>query len=156
MNSYGQIFLDSIVSSLATTVEESEPFEVTSSCLCKKVEGAGFPFQVKSLEDGIDDAIRTFYVHKTHHGSGAAADFDKAALDHVSGAQFAPQVAGEGEEREQLGQILLQPPDHGGISPAPAGAEGAKGGYGLRPALGQVDGLGSGFHLVVIALPCFL
>src|SRR5438132_8620242 len=63
---------------------------------------------------------------------------------------------GEGEEREQLGQILLQPPDHGGISPAPAGAEGAKGGYGLRPALGQVDGLGSGFHLVVIALPCFL
>ena len=32
----------------------------------------------------------------------------------------------------------------------------AKGGYGLRPALGQVDGLGSGFHLVVIALPCFL
>src|SRR5437870_9629569 len=68
MNSYGQIFLDSIVSSLATTVEESEPFEVTSSCLCKKVEGAGFPFQVKSLEDGIDDAIHTFYVHKTHHG----------------------------------------------------------------------------------------
>src|SRR5438105_14293677 len=55
---------------------------VTSSCLCKKVEGAGFPFQVKSLEDGIDDAIHTFYVHKTHHGSGAAADFDKAALDH--------------------------------------------------------------------------
>ena len=27
MNSYGQIFLDSIVSSLATTVEESEPFD---------------------------------------------------------------------------------------------------------------------------------
>src|SRR5437660_11001898 len=96
-----------------------DELEVTSSCLCKKVEGAGFPFQVKSLEDGIDDAIRTFYVHRTHHGSGAASDFDKAALEHVSGAQFAPQVAGDGEEREQLGHILLQPPDHAGLGTAP-------------------------------------
>src|SRR5438105_11640766 len=66
----------------ASVVSRDLGFWVTSSCLCKKVEGAGFPFQVKSLEDGIDDAIHTFYVHKTHHGSGAAADFDKAALDH--------------------------------------------------------------------------
>ena len=28
-----------------------------SSCLCKKLEGAVFPFQVKSLEDGVDNAV---------------------------------------------------------------------------------------------------
>ena len=37
--------------------------------------------------------------------SGAAADFDKATLDHVGGTQFAPQVPGKGEERQQLRQI---------------------------------------------------
>ena len=26
--------------------------------LCKKVEGAGFPFQVESLENGANDAVR--------------------------------------------------------------------------------------------------
>lgn len=26
---------------------------VTSSCLCKKLEGAGLPFQVKAIEDGM-------------------------------------------------------------------------------------------------------
>jgi hypothetical protein len=43
------------------------------------VEGAGFPFQVKSLEDGVDDSVDAFYVDKANHGPGAAADFDKAA-----------------------------------------------------------------------------
>src|ERR1019366_2485527 len=59
---------------------------------------------------------------------------------------------GKAKEREQLGQVLLQPPDHGGVGSAPARAEGAKGGSGLRPAIGQIDGLGSGLHFVVIAL----
>src|SRR5207249_12203073 len=35
-----------------------QPHPVSSSCLCKEVEGAGFPFQIESLEDGVDDAIR--------------------------------------------------------------------------------------------------
>jgi len=47
------------------------------------------------VEDGVDNAVNAFYVHKTHHGSGAAAHLDKTALDHVRGAQFAPQVPGE-------------------------------------------------------------
>jgi hypothetical protein len=71
--------------------------------VCKKVEGAGFPFQVKSLEDGVDDAVHAFDVDKANHGPGAAADFDKAALDHVGGTQFASQMPGEGEKRQQLG-----------------------------------------------------
>src|SRR6184192_4315509 len=82
--------------------------------------------------------------------------FHKAALDHVGSAQFAPQVPGKSEERQQLRQILLQPPDHGRVSSAPARAEKAKGGYRLRPALGPIDRLGSRFDLVVIALPRFL
>jgi hypothetical protein len=38
-----------------------------SSCLCKKLEGAVFPFQIKSLEDGVDDSI---HVDKAYHGPG--------------------------------------------------------------------------------------
>ena len=83
-----------------------------SSCLCKYGEGAGFPFQVKSLENGVEDAVDTGYIHKTNHGPGAAAHFDEAALDHVGGAQFAPQVPGKGEEGKQLRQVALQPPHH--------------------------------------------
>jgi hypothetical protein len=61
---------------------------VTSSCSCKYGEGAVFPFQAESLENGVDDAIDTFYVHIAHHGPGAASYFHQAALDHVGGTQF--------------------------------------------------------------------
>jgi hypothetical protein len=70
--------------------------------------------------------------------------------------QFAPQVPGKSEERQQFRQVLLQPADHSGVSSAPARAEGAKGGFCMRSALGQIDRLGSGFHFVVIAFPRLL
>jgi hypothetical protein len=60
-------------------------FSVTSSCLCKYGEGAGFPFQIQPLEDGVDDSIHTFYVHKAHHGLSSAPRFHEAALDDVQG-----------------------------------------------------------------------
>jgi len=53
---------------------------VTSSCLCKYGEGAGFPSQVESLEDGVDDAIHAFYVHKTNHGTSPASHGDWSPL----------------------------------------------------------------------------
>ena len=56
---------------------------VTSSCLCKYGEGAGFPFQVEALEDGVNDAIHAFDIHKTHHGPGSPAHLHEAALDDV-------------------------------------------------------------------------
>src|ERR1700752_427099 len=87
---------------------------VMSSRLCKKVEGAGFPFQVESLEDGVDDGVHAFEVDKAHHGSGSASHLDEAALDHIAGAQFAPQVPGESEERQQLQQVSAQPLHHAG------------------------------------------
>src|ERR1017187_3155597 len=72
--------------------------QVMSSCLCKYGEGAGFPFQIESLEDGVDDSVHTFNVDKADHGSGAPPNFHEAALDHVGGAQFAPQMPGKGEQ----------------------------------------------------------
>ena len=60
---------------------------VTSSRLCKYTEGAIFPVQVESLEDGVDDAV---HVDEADHGPGAAADFDETAFDDVGGAQLAP------------------------------------------------------------------
>jgi len=73
-----------------------------SSCLCKYGEGAVLPFQVKALEDGVDDSIHTFYVHETHHGPSPSPYFDETALDHIGGAQFPPQVSGKGEEGQQF------------------------------------------------------
>jgi hypothetical protein len=53
---------------------------VMSSCLCKKPEGAVFPFQVESLEDGVDDPIHALHVHKANHGSGAAPHFQRSMM----------------------------------------------------------------------------
>jgi hypothetical protein len=61
----------------------------------------GFPFQIRSLED---DAVDAFYVDKANHGPGA--DFGKVALDHVGGAQFAPEVPGGSKERQPLKATL--------------------------------------------------
>ena len=63
---------------------------VTSSRLCKYAEGASFPFQIESLEDGVDDSIHGLYVDEADHGAGTAADLDKAAFNDVGGAQLAP------------------------------------------------------------------
>ena len=70
-----------------------------SSRLCKKVEGAVFPFQVESLEDGVDDSVHACDVDKANHGPGAAAHLDKTALDHVGGAQLPPLMPGKGEHQ---------------------------------------------------------
>ena len=125
---------------------------VMSSCLCKKAEGAGFPFEVESVEDRIDDSVHARYVDKAHHGPGAASHFDKAALDDVGGAQLSPQMAGQAEEAQQLRQIALQLPHHGRVCFAPAFAEAAKFGLGLAAAVGQVDPLRVLFHFVIVPL----
>jgi len=75
-----------------------------SSCLCKKLEGAIFPFQVESLENGVNDSIHALSVHKANHGSGAAPHFHEAALDNVGGPQLTLQMLGEVEEAQQLGR----------------------------------------------------
>jgi hypothetical protein len=59
---------------------------VMSSCLCKRLEAAIFPFQVESLENGVNDSIHALHVHKANHGQGAAPDFHEAALNDVGGS----------------------------------------------------------------------
>ena len=95
--------------------------------MCKNSEGAGFPFQVEAVEDRIDDSVDTGYVDKAYHGAGTASDFDEAALDDVGGAQLSPQMAGLAEEAQQLRQVALQLPRHGGIKVAPALVKAAAG-----------------------------
>jgi hypothetical protein len=47
-----------------------------SSGLCKKLKGAVFPFQVESLEDGVDDSVDAFYVDKANCGfTGSPMNF---------------------------------------------------------------------------------
>jgi hypothetical protein len=57
-----------------------------SSRLCKYTEGASFPFQVESLEDGVDDSVHGLHVDEANHGRGTTADFDETAFDDVGGA----------------------------------------------------------------------
>ena len=108
------------------------------------------------MENGVDDAVHAFDVDEADHGPSAATHFHEAALDHIGGAQFAPQVPGEGEERQQFRQVVPQPLHHPRVEALPAGAEAAECGFGLSAALGQIDGLGSGFDFVVIALASLL
>src|SRR5271165_3241278 len=114
---------------------------VMSSRLCKKVEGAVFPFQVESLEDGVDDAVHALHIDKADHGTGSSSNFDEAAFDDVGGAHLLPQVPGQGEKREQFRQVVLQAANHGAVVPQPAGAEAAERGLRLGPAVGPINGL---------------
>ena len=69
------------------------PAMVTSSCLCKKVEGAVFPLVVliQGTEDRKDDAIHAVNIDKTHHGTCPATNFQKSSLNRISEAQLSPQ-----------------------------------------------------------------
>ena len=73
-----------------------------SSRLFEYAEGAVFPFQVESVEDGVDDSVHGLHVNEADHGAGATANFDETAFDDVGGAQLAPQVFGETVNGQQL------------------------------------------------------
>jgi hypothetical protein len=77
-------------------LSKAKSVKVTSSRLCKYPEGAGFPFQVEFLEDGVDDAVHGLHIDEAGHGPGTTADFDETSFDDVGGAQLAPQVLGKG------------------------------------------------------------
>src|SRR5438445_13145732 len=82
---------------------------VTSSCLCKKSEGAVLPLLIEPLKNRIDDSLHAGHIHEQDHGPGAPPDFHEATLDGIGGAQLAPQRLREIEAREQFGQSALQP-----------------------------------------------
>src|ERR1700687_4611184 len=75
--------------------EKTVRTKVMSRGLCKNAEGAIFPFQVKALEDGVNDPVHAFYVHKADHRPGSSAHLHETTLDDVGGAQFLPQMFGK-------------------------------------------------------------
>jgi hypothetical protein len=82
---------------------------MTSSRLCKNAEGAGFPFQVEALEDGVDDAVHALHVHEADHGPSTTAYFHETTLHEVGAAQLLPQVSGEAEEGQPFLAALGAP-----------------------------------------------
>ena len=78
----------------------SAKYVVTSSCLCKKSEGAGFPFQVKAMEDGVDDSVDTLHVHKADHRTGPPPHFYETTFDNVGSPQLFPQMWWKTEKRQ--------------------------------------------------------
>ena len=46
----------------------------------------GFPFQIESLEEGVDDLIHGFHVDETDHVPSMTEDLDQAALNGVGSA----------------------------------------------------------------------
>ena len=93
---------------------------MTSSCVCKKLEGAIFPFLVEAVKDGKDDSVNTVNVGEGHHGSSPSPDFDKTAFNDVSGAYGAPDRFGAIKEVQQLRQILPQLTHHARVGLLPA------------------------------------
>src|SRR5579883_983020 len=128
---------------------------VMSSCLCKKAEGTvpPFVFFVVTIEDGIDDSIHARDVPEANHRASSSENLDKESLDHVGGAQLAPERPGEVEEGEQLGQIAFELLDHRWISILPASSKTAKRPLGLAPTICPIDRLRVGSHRLVISFP---
>src|SRR2546428_4813121 len=75
----------------ADMVSQPKAGRVMSSCLCKYGEGAGFPFQIESLEDGVDDAVQALDIYEAEHGPGATAHLHKAA-GYISSGAPVPQT----------------------------------------------------------------
>src|SRR6266566_1731914 len=126
---------------------------VTSSCLCKKSEGAVLPLLIESLKNRIDDSLHAGHIHEQDHGPGAPADFHEASFDGIGGAQLAPQRLREIEERQQFGQIALQPAHQCRIDPLPAKPKSLEGATGLRGVARQIDALRIAFDLRLVAAP---
>jgi hypothetical protein len=125
---------------------------MTSSRLCKYAEGAVFPFQVESLEDGVDDSVHGFDVDEADHGACSLPDFDETAFDDVGSTQLAPQVFGETEESQQFGQIAFHLPHHAGVERTLAAAKGAGSSLRWTKSIGEIDGLSTGLDGVVVVL----
>ena len=68
---------------------------VSSSHLCKQVEGAGSPFQVAPAKGRVSDSIDTLNLHKADHRSRSSAYFHETELDDVGGAYFLRRCRGK-------------------------------------------------------------
>ena len=77
--------------------------------LCKLTKGAQAPLQVKPVKDGENNPLYALHVYKTHHRTGATADFHEAPLNHIGRPQLPPEGPRTLEKGEQLGKLAKQP-----------------------------------------------
>src|SRR5215471_24584 len=78
---------------------------VTSSCVCKNLEGAGFPFQVESLEDGVDDGstLSTFTTHTMGRVRWRTSTKQRSSTLVVR--SLCHKCRGKAKNRQQFGQV---------------------------------------------------
>src|SRR5207302_11382013 len=77
---------------------------VMSSGLCKELEGAVFPFQVESLEDGVDDAVHAGHVDEPDQGPGSSSYFHETAFHHIGGRTFFQRCRGKAKNDSSSGR----------------------------------------------------
>jgi len=118
-----------------------------SSCLCKKLEGAVFPFQIESLEDGVDDAVYAFHVHETHHRVRRRTSTKQRSMMLVV-RSFRHRGRGRAKNDSSSGRSRSSCRTGAVLAP-PAGAEAAEGGHRLAAAVGPIDGLVSRLSLLI-------
>jgi hypothetical protein len=61
------------------------------------LKGAVFPFQVKSLENEVDDLLHAVHVNKADHGAGAALYFHEQRSMMLSCGAGTTEEAEEGQ-----------------------------------------------------------
>ena len=113
---------------------------MTASCLCKYGEGAGFPFQVESLEMGMIRSTLSTFTKQTMGRVRRRTSTKQCSITLVvRNLRRRWGTKAKNDDR----QVLRQAPYHAGEGPPPARLESTEGGFGSCPALGQIDGLGS-------------
>lgn len=122
-----------------------------SSSMCKKAEGAIFPLLVKTVKDGVDDALDAGQVHEPDHRACPSAHLDEASFDDVGGTQLPSQVRRKLIEREQVRQIAFEPFDDLRIGLSPTPAEHTRCLFGCAMILRVVDSLRSQLYGGAIA-----
>jgi len=80
---------------------------VTSTVLCQQEEGRDFLHLILVSEDREEDAVDARPVAEGSHGASPSSQLSEATLDGVGGSHSLPPFGAlEGEECEQLGQVL--------------------------------------------------
>lgn len=58
--------------------------------MCKWFDGASFPIEVKSMEDGISDSVHALCVDEADDGPRASSYFHETVFNDVGGAELTP------------------------------------------------------------------
>jgi hypothetical protein len=119
--------------------------------MCREFEGAGFPFQIESLEDGVHDGDpRSRRSPKQTIGlvRPRTSTKDRSITSMVRSLR--QRFRGKAKNERQLRQVLFQSPYHAAVLPLPAGPEAAKSRFGFSRPFGQINGLPPDPHFLIV------